>query len=304
MDKLSAMHTFRRIVELGSFNAAAVERDLSNAGVSKQLRELERYLGASLLTRTTRRLSLTEAGQAYYRRCLQILDDISEAEAAIAASQALPIGLLRVSAPMSFGLLHLSPLVPCFLRKYTQVTIDLDLNDRVVDLIDDGYDIAIRLRTNLPDSSLVAKKLGSVKRILCAAPAYLKAMGTPVCLNDLLQHHCLVYSLSEDVRGEWTFAAPNGGGLVTVKVQPILSINNSLALRDALLAGIGLSLIPNFVVQPDLDAGRLIPILSDHGTVGHGIHAVYPSSRHVSPKVRAFVDFLSAAYADLTLWSR
>lgn len=302
MDKLSAMRTYRRIVELGSFRAAATDRGLSTAGVSKQLAELENDLGASLLTRTTRRLATTEAGQAYYERCARILDDIAETEAAVTASQAAPRGLLRVTAPMSFGLLHLMPLVPAFMRGHPEVKLDLVLNDRAVDLIEEGFDVALRIRTSLADSSLVAKRLGPVTRVLCASPDYVAGHGAPERPADLARHRCLVYSLSE-APTEWTLAPPGGAGPVTVRVEPALTVNSSMGLREALLAGVGLSLIPGFVVWADLEAGALVPLLPDHAATGHALHAVYPHSRHLSPKVRAFVDFVAAAYAGKGVWS-
>lgn len=302
MDKLSAMRTYRRIVELGSFRAAATDRGLSTAAVSKQLAELENDLGASLLTRTTRRLATTQTGQAYYERCARILDDIAETEAAVTASQAAPRGLLRVTAPMSFGLLHLMPLVPAFMRDHPEVRLDLVLNDRAVDLIDEGFDVALRIRTSLADSSLIAKRLGSVTRVLCASPDYIAGHGAPERPADLVRHRCLVYSLS-DTPAEWTLAPPNGAEPVTVRIEPALSVNSSMGLREALLAGIGLSLIPSFVVWADLEAGTLVPLLPDHAATGRTLHAVYPHSRHLSPKVRAFIDFMTAAYAGKGVWS-
>lgn len=295
MDKLSAMKTYRRIVELGSFRAAAADRGLSNAGVSKQLIELEAELGASLLTRTTRRLATTEAGQDYFRRCVRILDDIAEAEGAVTATHAAPRGLLRVSAPMSLGLLELMTWVPRFLARYPEVTLDLVLNDRAVDLIEEGFDVAIRVRTTLADSSLVARRLGLVTRVICASPAYLAGAGALDQPGDLLAHRTLVYSLSESPT-LWTLTS--GGAAVRQRVVPVLSVNNSIGLREALLAGMGVALIPSFVVADALKSGALVRVLPGFACDDHALFAIYPGSRHLSPKVRAFVDFAATAFAE------
>lgn len=297
MDKLSAMKSFRRIVELGSFRAAAADRGLSNAGVSKQVIELEAELGAALLTRTTRRLAPTEAGQAYFERCVRILDDIAESEAAVGATQAAPRGLLRVSAPMSFGLLRLMAWIPGFMRLHPQVLLDLVLNDRAVDLIEEGFDVAIRVRTALADSTLVAKRLGTVSRVVCASQQYLADAGAPSCPADLLAHRALVYSLSETPT-EWLLTPSAGGGAVRQRVVPVLSLNNSLGLRDAALGHMGIALIPTFIIAEELKRGSLIDALPGWESDDHSLFAVYPSSRHLSPKVRAFVDFVATAAAD------
>lgn len=296
MDKLSAMRTYRRIVELGSFRAAASDRGLSNAGVSKQINELEAELGASLLTRTTRKLTTTEAGQAYFSRCVRILDDIAESEAAVTATQTAPRGLLRISAPMSFGLLQMMAWMPDFMRRYPQVQLDLVLNDRAVDLIEEGIDVAIRVRTSLPDSSLVAKRLGTVTRVVCASPGYLAEAGTPEQPKDLLAHRALVYSLSESPT-EWSLMSPTGDA-VQQRVIALLSINNSIGLRDAALAGMGVALIPSFIIGEELQFGRLVQVLPLFRCEDHSLYALYPASRHISPKVRAFVEFAAVACAD------
>ena len=297
MDKLSAMKTYRRIVELGSFRAAAADRALSNAGVSKQLIELEAELGASLITRTTRRLATTEVGQAYFERCVQILDDLAEAEAAVTTSQRAPRGLLRVSTPMSLGLLGVMAWIPDFMRRYPEVRLDLVLNDRAIDLIEEGFDVAIRVRTVLPDSSLIAKRLGGVTRVICASPAYLEANGTPQHPADLLQHKTLVYSLSESPT-EWSLTPAAGGGAIKQRVVPALSINNSIGLSAAAVAGMGIALLPTFVVSDHLRSGDLVGILPAFCCEHHSLYAMYPANRYLSPKVRAFVDFAATALAD------
>lgn len=297
MDKLSAMKTYRRIVELGSFRAAATDRGLSNAAVSKQLMELEAELGASLIARTTRRLATTEAGQAYFERCVQILDDIAESEAAVTATQIAPRGLLRISAPMSFGLLQLMSWIPDFMRRYPQIQLDLVFNDRAIDLIEEGFDVAIRIRTTLADSSLVAKRLGTVRRDVCASPGYLAASGTPDRPGDLLAHRTLAYSHSESPT-EWSLTPLAGGNVVRQRVVPVVSLNNSIGLRDAVLADMGIALIPTFIISDELRSGRLVRVLPGFRCEDHTLFAVYPGSRHPSPKVRAFVDFATVACAD------
>jgi DNA-binding transcriptional LysR family regulator len=301
VDKLAAMHAFRRVIERGSFRAAARDLGRSNAAVSKQIGDLEAELGATLITRTTRRLALTEVGRAYYERCARILDDLTEAETAVASLQSAPRGLLRVNAPMSFGLLHLAPALPAYMERCPEVRVDLVMNDRTVDLVEEGFDVAVRGRTSLPDSSLIARRLAPVRRVLCAAPGYLKRHGHLERPEDLVRHRCLVYSLSSSPT-EWTFAPRDRSEPVTVRVVPYYTVNSSIALREALLAGSGVALIPTFVVGLDLKDGRLTALLSDFEIPLQSLYALYPSSRHLSPKVRSFVDFLVERYGREPYW--
>jgi len=301
VDKLAAIHAFRRAIELGSFRAAAQDLGRSNAAVSKQIGDLEAALGATLIARTTRRLAPTEVGQAYYERCARILDDLAEAETAVASLQSAPRGLLRVNVPMSFGLLHLAPALPAYMRSCPEVRVDLVMNDRAVDLLEEGFDVAVRVRTSLPDSSLIARRLAPVRRVVCAAPDYLAQHGCPERPEDLVRHRCLIYSLSTSPT-DWTFALPGEGRLLTVTVPPFFIANSSIALRDALLAGSGIALVPTFVVGPDLSEGRLRPVLQDYEISPHSMYALYPSVRHLSPKVRSFVDFLVERYGDKPYW--
>ncbi len=295
------MHAFRRVIELGSFRAAARDLGRSNAAVSTQISDLEAELGATLITRTTRRLALTEVGRAYYGRCARILDDLTEAEIAVASLQSAPRGLLRVNAPMSFGLLHLAPALPAYMQRCPDVRVDLVMNDRTVDLVEEGFDVAVRVRTGLPDSSLIARRLAPVRRVVCAAPDYLERYGCPERPEDLVTHRCLIYSLSSSPT-EWTFALRGGGEPLAVQVAPYYTANSSIALREAVLAGSGIALIPTFVVGPDIRAGRLRTVLPDFEIPLHTMYALYPSSRHLSPKVRSFVDFLVERYGDEPSW--
>jgi DNA-binding transcriptional LysR family regulator len=303
MDKLASMKSFRRVIELGGFRPAARDLGRSIAAVSKQVSDLEAELGATLITRTTRRLALTEVGQAYYERCTHLLDELAETEAAVASLQSAPRGLLRVNAPMSFGLLHIAPALPAYMERCPDVRIDLVMNDRAVDLVEEGFDAAVRVRTSLADSSLIVRRLAPVRRVLCASPGYLERHGHPVGPEDLVRHRCLIYSLSTSPV-EWSFAPQGTGELQKVKVQPYLIANSSIALREALLAGSGVAPVPTFVVGPDIAAGRLKPLLPGFAMPMQSVFALYPPARHLSPKVRSFVDFLAERYGEAPYWDR
>ena len=260
MDKFTAMRVFRRVVELEGFSVAARDLRLSNAAVSKNVAELESHLGVKLLTRTTRRMSVTEAGAAYYQRCVNILDEIDEAERAAAHLSAAPRGELKVSAPMSFGLLHLAPIIADFLEQFPDVSVDLVMNDRVVDLVDEGFDVAVRAGGPLPDSNLISRTLAPVQRVVCGTPDYFQKNGVPRVPDDLKHHHCLVYSLSSTPR-EWQFEGP--GGTASVKITGRYQVNSSLALREGLIAGLGVTLIPTFIVGQEIRRGNLKAVLED-----------------------------------------
>ena len=301
MNKLAAMMTFRRVAELGGFAAAARDLDLSNAAVSKHVRELELELGAVLFARTTRRLSLTEAGAELYRRSVRALEEIQNAELEVARFQTEPRGALRISAPMSFSILHLGPVVHGFLERYPGVSIELDLNDAQVDLVKDGVDLAIRIG-RLQDSSLIARKIAPCRQVLCAAPAYLEKRGLPERPEDLLEHNCIVYTLLSAPR-EWRFMSPEGEPLV-VPVNGSMHSNNGLVNRAAAIAGAGIVLLPTFYVGEELRAGTLKPILCKFKPQEIAIHAVYPERRNLMPKVRAFVDHLAATFGPEPPWEK
>ncbi len=297
MDQLAAMRVFRRVVECAGFAAAARDLGLSNAAASKQVAALERALGARLLNRTTRRMSLTEAGGEYYARAVRILDELDEAGRAMRDLDAAPRGRLRVSAPMSLGLMHIARAVPAFLERHPAVELDLVMNDRVVDLVEEGFDMALRGRSQLPDSSLVARRLAPLRRVVCAAPRYLERHGTPASPADLARHECLIYTLSERP-AEWRIAGR------AVKVHGRLHANNSTGLYEALLAGFGIALMPTFVVGDDLRAGRLRALFGDGAVEAQSLYAVYPQSRYVPAKVRAFIDFLASRLGPEPPWDR
>ncbi|MEM7318888.1 MAG: LysR family transcriptional regulator [Pseudomonadota bacterium] len=289
MDRMTALNVFRTVVELGSFAAASRRLGLSPAAVSKNVSELEAHLSTRLINRTTRRMSLTEAGLLYFDRVVQILDDLGEADATLRAIQDRPTGLLRVSAPMTVTLLVLSDAIPRFLDRYPDLSLDLRLDDRRVDLIEEGFDLALRGSDRLEGSSLIARQLTTMTHVLCAAPSYFERHGVPVRPEDLRQHNCIQFTLSDHAT-EWTFR--QGTRAIKVPVRGRYKVSSSLAIRDALRAGFGLSLIPRMYVNEDLSAGRLQAALEDWVPDETPLYAVYPSRRYVQSKVRVFIEFL------------
>lgn len=292
MDVLLAMRTFRRVAERSSFSQAATDLGQSTAAVSKQVRQLEERLGSLLILRTTRRMSLSEAGQRYFSECCHLLDELDALERATLAGLHEPGGRLRVNAPLSFGLKVLSPILVAFMQRYPQLQVDLTLNDQVLDVVGEGFDVSLRIRRQLEDSSLIARQLGQVEQIICAAPAYLQAAGTPASIADLHQHRCLAYRLAEHP-GRWHLQGPEGQTRLELPVH--FSADNSLLLADMLVAGLGIGALPGFVAQPLLDSDQLLRVLPDQHLPGRHIYALYPSQRHLSQKVRVFVDFLVEA---------
>ena len=289
MDHLTALRVFRQVVERGGFAAASRQMGLSPAAVSKNIAELEAHLAARLLNRTTRRMSLTEAGARYYEQVARILDDLSEAEQSLGPLQQAPSGTLRVSAPMSLSLVRLSAAMPRFLQRYPQVSLDLNLEDRRIDIVKEGYDLAIRGTDRLEDSSLVARKLMTLDHVLCGAPAYFERHGVPASPLALRGMERVQFTLSGHA-DEWTFK--RAGETERVPVRGRYRVSSSLAVRDALRAGFGVSLVPRVYVQQDLDSGALQAVLQDWKPDETYVYAVYPSRRHMVAKVRAFVDFL------------
>jgi DNA-binding transcriptional LysR family regulator len=298
---LSVMAIFARVVEMESFSGAARELGLSKSAVSKQVGRLEDRLGVRLLNRTTRRLSLTEAGAAFYDGCRRVVAEAEAAETAVTHLAVAPRGTLKVSAPMSFGFRHIAPAVPAFMARYPELSVEMELNDRLVDLVDEGFDAGIRIGV-LADSSLVARRLAGNRRVLCAAPAYLAARGAPQALEDLRAHDCLLYAY-QATGDAWRFRGP--GGLREVRVRGRLRTNNGDALLAAACAGQGIALLPSFICGEDLRAGRLVQLLPELGEPAESaVHAVYPAGRNLSPKVRVFVDFLAARFAGTPYWDR
>jgi DNA-binding transcriptional LysR family regulator len=301
MDQLAAIEAFVRVAESGSFSKAAERLKSSKSAVSRQVSALEAELGARLLHRTTRALTLTEAGRSYFDQASRILAELAEANASVGELQAAPRGRLRVSAPMSFGILHLAPAIPEFLERYPDVELDLIMNDRFVELVDEGFDMAIRIG-KLGDSSLVARKLAPDRRTVCAAPAYLEKRGIPASPDDLKAHECLCYS-NVGMAQEWRFVRPDGRPW-PVEVRGRLHANNGDALRAAALRGFGLAVLPRFLVGRDFHSGALVSLLDEFLPRDAAVHAVYPHARHLSPKVRAFVDFLAERFGPVPDWDR
>ncbi|WP_136413707.1 LysR family transcriptional regulator [Herbaspirillum sp. ST 5-3] len=294
MDQFSALKAFCRVVEAGGFSAAAAELNVSHTLMSKQVRQLESLLGAQLLNRTTRKLALTEAGTAYYARARRILDDLQDADLAIMQHHASPRGTLRINAPMAFGTLDMASWLPHFMARYPDLSVDLVCNDRYVDLIEEGFDVAMRLARDMPDSTLMAKKLAVTPTLLVASPSYLKQHGTPCAPEDLAKHNCLTYTLVPKPN-EWMFAMPDGSHR-TVVVRGSLQANTGIALRSAALAGTGIATTASFIVHEDLARGTLVPVLPEFPLRARKLYAVYPHNRHLSPKVRAFIDFATEVY--------
>lgn len=291
MDTLDAMRTFIAVVDRNGFSAAADALGQSTARVTRQIAWLEQRLDTRLLNRTTRRISLTSAGTAYYQRCLQLLAEFDDIEATVGAQAQTPAGLLRINAPVSFGIARLAPLLAGYRARYPQVSIDLSLSDRLVDMVEEGYDLAIRI-TRAPAPTLIARRLGEARILPCASPAYLERMGMPRQPADLAGHQCLGYSYWSG-GNEWTLQGADGEHVV--RVDGGLRANNGDVLREAALAGMGIVLQPDFLVGEDVAAGRLVRVLPEYTLPPIGIHAVYASRSHLAPKVRSFIDHLVEA---------
>ena len=289
MSSVEQFEVFVRVVALGSFTAAADALSLPKSTVSRQVSRLEDRLGVRLLHRTTRTVKPTEAGQMLYDRAQRIVADIQEAEELVARNQAVPRGHLRVTAPLSFGHLYLGPLIAAFMAAHPQVTVDVDLSDRKVDLVEEGDDVAVRVGI-LDDSSLVARRLGCAGMVLCASPAYLEARGRPTSAADLGHHEFLRYAYSPNQ----TLRVKGGG---SVSIHGKLVSNNGELLRDVAVAGGGLVVLPRFIVADQLRDGRLVTLLDDLVGDTGGVYLLYPHHRNLSSKVRAFVDVAARHFA-------
>ena len=294
MQNLSDIAVFIDVVQAGSFTAAAERLEISKAVVSKYVSRLEQRLGARLFHRTTRRLTLTEAGDALYRRGASALAELEEAERDVAQLAGAPRGRLRVSAPTYFGTVTLAPLVKSFVERYPEITLDLDLDDRLVDLVKDRFDIAIRISSTI-DSSLVARKLSTSALVAVASPAYLRRRGHPKVPADVREHACLGYSRAR-MPNEWRFRGRKGPW-IAVTIDAALYCNNDFVLKQAAMDGLGIGLFPRFFVARELDERQLAQVLPSYDMPALSISAVYASRRHLPPKVRAFVDFLAEGLA-------
>ncbi|MCW3480825.1 LysR family transcriptional regulator [Neisseriaceae bacterium JH1-16] len=291
MDLVNAMRVFHAVADSGSFTAATERLQLSRGMATKYVNWLERHLGTRLLQRTTRRLALTEAGRDYLARVAVILAQIDEAEAAASQTSVEPAGRLRINAPLAFGVRHLGSLLAEFRQRYPQVTVELELTDRRIDMLEEGVDLALRISDAPADSTLVARPLAPIRVVVCAAPGYLATHGTPATPEGLARHECLLYTLSQPA-DRWTFGPER-----VVTVQGGLSANNGDVLLDAARQGLGIIRQPTFLVGDDLASGRLIEILADYPLPPLQLYALYPHRQHLPRKVRVLVEFLEAAFA-------
>jgi len=291
MDRFTSMSIFTRVVERGSFAAAAEGSAMTPAMVGNHVRELERRLNGRLLNRTTRRQSLTELGRRYHVQCLEILALVQAAELDAREMQASPRGRLRVSCPITYGTRALVPVLASYLDRYPDVQVELSLDDRFIDLAAEGFDAAIRVG-ELPDSGLIARPLRPSPRIACAAPAYLARHGTPQAPAELVQHNCLAFLFARGPEREWNFPRPDGAGVERVIVRGRLDVNGGMALREAALAGLGVILQPELMLKDDIESGRLVRLFPDWPPPTWPVSVVHLPDVHITPKLETFISFL------------
>jgi len=300
VDRFEAMRVFSQVVELGGFAKAAEHLGLSATATSRRVADLEAHLQTRLLNRTTRRVSLTESGRAFYERCVQVLADLEEAEQEASRAAVVPRGTIKLTAPVNFGVRHLAPAIADFLAEHAEVRFDVSLSDRIVDLVEEGFDLGIRVGTAGPEH-LVARKLGETRVVPCASPEYLARRGAPQTPEDLQRHDCFTYEYVTP-KNVWRFRDPAGGERA-VRVGGRLHSNNGDLLAEAAARGAGIVLEPAFIVGPEVRAGRLVPLLQDYVPAPAPIYAVYPSRKHLSAKVRRFVDFLVGRFSHAQDWN-
>ncbi len=299
MDRMRALEVFVEVVRKNGFGRAADALETSPANITRIIADLETHLGTRLLNRSSRKMSLTESGEGLYERAKVIVEDMAEIESIASSSAMQPHGLLRINAPLTFGVLHLAALWPKFMSLYPAIELQVSLIDRVVDIVDEGYDLAIRISRS-GSASHAARKLATSRNICCAAPAYLAKHGTPTIPEDLKNHNCIGYSYSATA-DEWRFSDA-AGHPHPVTVSCSLHANNGDTARAAAVAGVGVSWQPTFIIGDDLRAGRLVPILPGFHLPDIDVLAVYPSRRHLNAKVRVMIDFLAAEFGDKAPW--
>src|SRR6201987_3077268 len=301
MDRLTSLTAFVRVVDSGGFSAAGRKLNMSTTTVSNHVQSLEDRLGARLLNRTTRKVSLTEVGRAYYERCTRLLADLEETEQAVGDMHAAPRGALRLNAVPSFGILHLAPAIADFTARFPGISVELMLSERLVDLVAEGFDVAVRVEEP-PDSSLIARQLAPCRMVVCGAPRYFEKHGTPRTPADLAIHNCLTVAVTGlSYYRTWHLTAADGTAL---NISPIgnLRTNSGAVLKVAALAGHGLVCLPTYLVGDALQSGRLVTVLDDYTAPPLALRALYPHNRHLSAKVRAFVDFLAARFEQEPPW--
>ena len=299
MGRLAEIEALVAVVESGSFSAAGERLGLAKSVISRRVSQLEQRLGSRLLHRTTRRLSLTDAGRDFYQRAVQILTDLDDAEQGVSSASAELCGTLKVAAPLSFGLAHLSSALTDFLERHPAIAVNLDLNDRNINLVEEGFDVAVRIG-ELQDSTLVARRLGTSRTVTCASRAYLERHGEPLHPNELQRHIGLQYS-NISYKQHWQFLTRDGK---TLQAQPQIRMraNNGEVLAGAAVAGIGITSGPTFILGPYLQEGKLQPILMDYRRPSLGIFAVTPPGRLLPQRVQRFIQFLSSRFGDQPYW--
>ena len=299
MDRFENMGAFIRVVEAGSISGASDRLGVAKSAVSRRLKELEEHLGVELFHRTTRKMNLTDTGRAFYHQSVRILEDVLEAEHSTSQAHGTLKGSLKIALPSTFGIMHMGPAINEFLQTHPEIEFDLDFNDREVDLIEEGFDLAVRI-AKLPDSSLIARRLASIQTVICASPAYLEQMGVPQTPNDLIEHQCLVYSLLRDY-DYWQLTDSNGSEIKT-KIRPYLKASTGEFLKDAAVEGRGIILVPSFIAYKEIENGALVSVLKDYKTQQLDAYAIYPQTRHLSQRVRVFVDFLVKRFEGTPYW--
>lgn len=299
MDRFENLHTFIKVVDFGSISAAAERMGIAKSAVSRRISELEQHLRVQLFRRTTRKLNLTDSGKSFYDRAIRILSDLEEAELAVSQQHGELAGAIKIAAPLSFGLLHLASAFTDFMKIHPKVQLDLDFNDRHIDILQEGFDLAIRV-THLADSTFIARRLATIHHMVCASPEYLKLYGTPQSPDALQHHKCLSYSNISD-SNHWhykdQYETPG-----QVKVPIVVSANNGDFLRQAAIAGLGIILEPTFIIYDSIRKRQLVPILTDYQWPIINAYAIYPQTRHLSQRVRALVDFLVKRFEGSPYW--
>ncbi|MCP3689561.1 MAG: LysR family transcriptional regulator [Gammaproteobacteria bacterium] len=301
MNRLENMETFIRVVDTGGISAAADKLNVAKSAVSRRLKELETYLGVELFHRTTRKMNLTDTGRVYYQDCLRIMDEIFETELTVTQTHGTLKGNIKLALPSSFGLMHINSAISEFLQNHPQIKFDLDFNDREVDLMQEGFDLAIRI-TRLADSSLIARKIAPINNIICASPDYLAQSGIPGSPEALAQHKCLVYSLLRDYN-YWHLINPDAQP-TRVKLNPYIKASTGEFLLDAAIAGHGITQLPSFIAYEALKQGKLVQILDGYKLPQLNAYAIYPQTRHLSQRVRTLVDFLVNRFTGVPYWDR
>jgi len=301
MSQFEEIQAFINIVEAGSITAAAERLGVAKSAVSRRLSELERRLGVELFHRTTRKMALTDTGEGFYQRSVRIMADLDEAESAVSQAHQELRGELRVAAPQSFGVMHLGPAINDFQNLHPAIRFDIDFNDRQIDLIQEGFDVGIRI-AELEDSSLIARKLATNSIVVCASPDYLDKHGIPTAPEELVDHHCLTYSYLSKPR-QWNFIDMLGQ-VQTIRVGSRLQSNSGNYLREAAIAGLGILRLPTFIAYQAIQGKQIVPILQDYEIPSVNAYAIYPPTRHLSQRVRTFIDFLVERFAGTPYWEQ